>query len=181
MIRVMVDIETTGTRPGCGVWDIGAQVLTEDGALAFFSTTANPDSVSSSARDEATIQWQQSKNTENWEAAHYSEKTEAQILTEFVEFLMPLLEGAKDSEVEFWSQGSFDYPILEFAMRLHKVPYPWKYRQLRDLRTLSAWYGKRLTKDSKSHSALVDAARQMELLIQLLHLRNDQSGVPPHE
>ena len=66
----------------------------------------------------------------------------------------------------FWSQGSFDYNILENAYNACNLELPWKFWQVRDSRTLFDVFNINLktleVNDSgHSHNSLNDAYKQV--------------------
>lgn len=170
--RVMVDIETTGLSPGCRIWQIGAVIITPQlGILEDkFLATANMVGINTVRDDPKTWYWQEEQNQTNWRKSFAQDADEEEILQWFCYWLSkyPMLQ---EKSAEFWSQGSFDYPILEAALKIYPQSMPsaglqWKFWQLRDSRTVFSWHGVKGAKDSLSHNALTDAQRQAELLIQ---------------
>lgn len=170
-VHIVVDIETLGVSPGCGIWDIGAVVVVPAEPSTTdpdrFGMTADPSTTGLDI-DSATVSWQMFKNKNNYELAKLSANTESGILIEFLNWLNVIRQEYPGKKVTFWSQGHFDFPILEAAFKAYGWQVPWKFWECMDLRTVEYWYGKKLPKDSDSHSAIVDAVRESEMLINLM-------------
>jgi inhibitor of KinA sporulation pathway (predicted exonuclease) len=67
---------------------------------------------------------------------------------------------------DYWSKGSFDYPILQAHLGAHKLHTPWLYYQTRDLRTVLKTFGP-VPKATPTHNALEDCALQIRQLTTL--------------
>lgn len=187
-VEVMVDIETTGLKPGCGIWEIGAVAVRRDGVNEKeFEYTINPQSLLRAYPafwDSATINWQETTNRANWHAAHsYDESVEAphQMLIAFFIWCKDIKEASKlrGEEVRYWCKGTaFDFPIIvqmaeDLGMPDHLIP--WKHNQLNDLRTICNVLDRPVPKFAGAHAALVDATHQMaHLLDVLIYLRDKE-------
>ena len=166
-VHVIVDIETLGIKPGCGVWNIGAVVLGPMVSLKYFSAVANPGSCRL-GKHQSTIRWQETTNAVNWQRAlQYDTGDEETILRNFMDFL----DVQPVRNTVYWSQGNFDYPILEAALKFYDLEPPWKFWQCMDLRTLEYWYRKKHRKPEGAHDALVDAKCEAEFLQEVLDQR----------
>lgn len=62
----------------------------------------------------------------------------------------------------FWSKGSFDFNILESLFKDFDESIPWKFYQLRELRTLMQECS--IPKGDVSHNALEDCLNQIDQL-----------------
>lgn len=172
--RVMIDIETLGLKPGAGIWQIGA--VTSDGD--WFNVTVNPDAVITrqgpECSDPSTILWQENYNSKNWEAARglaVPGPGTVNILPaeHFYSWARNYAHGKE--KVEWWSKGNFDFPLIEASIRELQmdVRMPWKYSEIRELRTLMAVCGIYPTKEV-AHDAYQDAVDQMEQLNRCLEI-----------
>lgn len=186
-VEVMIDIETTGTEPGCGIWQIGAvadvPVDLPDGDFGLaFVHTINPYTLDGhqDAWDPETIAWQETTNKEHWDNAMSYDGTVAEapqlMMTAFFSWCRDIkaIADTVGSEVRYWCKGtSFDFPIIErFNRNLggQKILIPWRYGQCNDLRTMCNVLGQPVPKFPGAHNALVDAQKQMYHLINLLYL-----------
>lgn len=72
---------------------------------------------------------------------------------------------------EYWSKGNFDYPILEDVFEQYRLSHicPWKYRQIRDFRTMLKFAQDMGFQPSENiqHDALEDAVQQTQDLIRI--------------
>jgi hypothetical protein len=69
--------------------------------------------------------------------------------------------------LHIWARGpQFDIVVLENAFRQHKLPIPWKYKDILDIRTAIHCSGNHteLAKPGKKHHALSDAIADMKNL-----------------
>ena len=62
----------------------------------------------------------------------------------------------------FWAKGSFDFNILDSLLSDYNEVVPWKFYQLRELRTLMSEC--KVPKGDVSHNALEDCIAQIEQL-----------------
>lgn len=174
-VDLMLDIETTGLKPGCGVWNIGIAVNGLEGCEeATFVCTINPeslDTVEGITADFRTILWQQMSNDENWTVAHSYEKSPDALRTmleDTAEYLQRVRSAASNEgkKLRLWCKGTnFDFPIMEYLYKLFELPVPWYYNELHDLRTVLSICNVRATKGPNSHDALADAETQLEDLL----------------
>jgi hypothetical protein len=65
---------------------------------------------------------------------------------------------------KYWSQGSFDYIILENTMKLLKIEPVWKFWQIRDSRTIGDICKDIPKKPEKAHSPVVDCNHQINVV-----------------
>lgn len=168
-VNVMVDLETTGKAPGCGILTIGAVVFDLENPATFKYDTdfyIHVDAESNLdvglAHDSGTIKWwlEQSKEAyqEAWESPFKQHLAVA--LNKFSMFL----EQLHAEEVIVWANGaSFDFPILEAAYKAVDLPYPIEYRNVRCYRTLKNLFpyvkAEEFT-DGIKHNAFWDAKYQ---------------------
>lgn len=182
--HIMVDIETTGTAIGSGIWQIGAVVMDESlysDRPNTFLMTINPMSLMHSGSkylsSAETLAWQWDKNEDNWnyalqqnfkEGASWGYTPSKSLLTNFSDWLM----GFGYANVELYSRGSFDFQLLRASFALESMDTPWKYYQENDQRTLSKWTSYSRETASPSHNALDDAIQQAKVIAHVFsHLR----------
>jgi len=173
--NVMVDIETTATTRNAGIWQIGAYCIETEEE---FICTINPLSLVTPIRGHSfdweleTIRWQYDNNRKNWLAALSLDVTDnsafAEHLLAFKTFLRNCHSGWQ-TKLVLWCKGTdFDFPILSNSLVLECLGIPWRYYQLRDLRSVAAVMGQEMSRENISHNALEDAIAQGKWLKMLL-------------
>lgn len=180
-VRVVVDIETLGKKPGCVVLAVGA-VAWRDGiaCASFYRVIDLEDSIRlGMAIDGDTLRWWLQQPREAFEAAigyHGAQRgTALEVMTEFQGW------GRHNGCAEYYGNSpSFDLSILEALMDRVGVAVPWEYWQERCVRTELAMYERlgvnvpdlrKAVMESMpavhiKHHALHDAGFEVELLIQ---------------
>jgi|APHM01.1.fsa_nt_gi hypothetical protein len=154
--RVMVDIETLGTMPGCVILSVGACYFEPGNGVVGerFYTEIDKQSCREAGLtvDEETEAWWESQDDD----------------------LVPLdgdtsLSVALDDLRHFafradevWANGpAFDCAILEAAYHAVDIEPPWEYHEERDVRTIRALPGAvELEFGGRKHNALDDAVHQ---------------------
>lgn len=161
--HVMIDLETMATTPNCAIVSIGAVI---------FEPRAN---VITDGMFYEELDWEcqdryRNKETMKWWA---EQSNEARSSLAGLEELKSCLEAfarwlPKDAKV--WGNGSiFDIAILEDAYRQYKLPIPWKFWNVRDMRTIKDLYesargGTGSKREGVKHHALHDAIHQAKYL-----------------
>lgn len=134
--RIMLDIETLGTRPGSKILSIGAvkfdlehEVFTDSYSLKISRDDKR------FVEDPDTLQWWDKQDPFTKRMTFGGTTSYELSLEVFNKWITRVTENYKTRE--FWCKGaSFDFPLLEFAYRITGVPVPWKYCEQRCLRTL---------------------------------------------
>lgn len=163
-LNLSLDIETTGLKPGCGVWQIGCVAV--EMPEHSFCVTVDPIAVLNSwPMDGTTVKWQQEKNRENWELAHLHFDCQ-EVITALVSFADWYRGLAANYDIRLWTKGPhFDIAILDAAYDRIGHPSPWKYNSIRDMRTLESLFPDvQVPKPDGAHNALVDAKHQAEVI-----------------
>jgi DNA polymerase III epsilon subunit-like protein len=174
MKHIMVDLETYGTRAGCGILSIGA-VFFDWNKPAWqgptFYTAVNRESCKAAGLVEQadTLKW--------WE----DQGSKARVVWQEIETAPPLAAALslfndwahankKDSISGLWGNGAdFDNPILSAAHHATGVKQPWGPFQGRCYRTLKALRPDvKLVRQGTHHNALDDALSQAEHAVRLL-------------
>ncbi len=161
--HVMIDLETMGVTPESAIVSIGA---------VLFDPRANKVSKKTFYKE---LSWEDQgrliyPDTNEW---WYSDKvTDAARealdgLDDLEDVLVELAEWLpKDAKV--WGNGAtFDISMLEDAYRQHHIEAPWKFWNIRDMRTITDMYESArggFGKNSKgvAHNALQDAINQAQ-------------------
>ncbi len=66
--------------------------------------------------------------------------------------------------VRYWSQGAFDYIILENTIKALKLEPVWKFWEIRDSRTIGSICKDIPKKPTKAHSPVVDCNHQINVI-----------------
>ena len=171
--EVMIDIETLSTKNNACILTIGAikfnrtnttvkplEELTNEKKTFYVRINRKSCLLLGMDVDVKTIEWWNTLPEEVRHEAIYNKENRMEIrraLTELSEFLIGVNL--------FWSQGSFDYNILENAYKVCNMPLPWKYWQIRDSRTIFDFLNVDLKSikidGSNSHNALDDSYKQI--------------------
>jgi len=162
MRHVMLDIETTGVKPGCNVVSIGmCEVWKPENS--FYAVLADQGGVN----DPSTIEWwgkQKGKPSYDTfdEYKHNSQICNPVSLHGAVKFL-------DTPDTILWCKGAdFDYSILGHTLRQYGLKFPVKYNRFLCLRTTLILTGDYKKSFGASHNALDDAKEQSKHLIKAL-------------
>jgi hypothetical protein len=172
MERVMVDIETFSTAFNGVIRSIGAVVFNseEETVKTFFECGVSIESClwAGLKTDDETIEWWRKQTKEVREQLMSKESYQLEtVLASFNEAVQIL--GVNLDETEIWSHGStFDIVILESAYKAVGLKPWWKYKNVRDTRTLFAVADYKYEAKG-GHDALEDANRQAEAVILCLN------------
>src|SRR5690554_1258766 len=175
----MLDIETLGTDQDAIVIAIGAVFFdpkSERTGAEFYRKLNFQDQIDLGRRPtQGTIEFwlNQSKEAQ----AVFSEVgvSTAQALREFRQFV---LENSEEGKCKPWGNGpSFDLTIMETLLKDFKVELPWKFWNVRCLRTFKEYIynGKDLKREGVYHHALDDCKHQIKV-IQKGHSKELQHG-----
>lgn len=163
--RVMLDLETMGTRPGCAIVAIGAVRFDDEGEVAsFYRRVDLEDAVRCGlSMDAETVKW--------WMGQ--ADGVRAEWIGKGVGLENALL-GFKHwlGEVdELWGCGAdFDNAILGAAYEAVGLPVPWNFRANRCYRTVKALApGLRVEREGYHHHALDDARHQVRHLLAIFN------------
>ena len=163
MPECMLDLETWGQRPGCAIRSIGAVMFNRKkcipGAEFYCNITDSSNAAAGLHKDPDTVKW--------W--ARQSGAAQAGLLQDQIE----LDEGVKafiawfkaQKGVRVWCLGAtFDAPVIEAAMHALKLSAPWKFWNVRCVRThydLHDFDPKMVDRKGTYHNALDDAKHQV--------------------
>lgn len=179
MKRVMIDLETLGTAPGCVVLSIGAVEFDDDGAGPEVMTCVinKADSLRRGlAVDPNTEAWWEKQSEE---ARCVLAMADDPALSRSLVYALGMFEdylvrrGGPDG-VEVWGNGAdFDNAILAACYRAVGLEAPWKFWNNRCYRTLKALHPEiKLERVGTYHNALDDAVTQAEHATRLLRFHN---------
>lgn len=156
----MVDLETTGVDPGCGILTIGAVCFDQNfNELSLFETAVNhEESVRMGFKDNpSTMEWWLKQKPDAYNAAFCGTNPPDIALKEFADWI-------RSNGIRFiWGNGaSFDNTILEAAYKHLDVDVPWYFFNNRCYRTIKALRtGIQLDRVGVHHKALDDAVSQL--------------------
>ena len=182
---IMVDIETLANSSNSAITQIGAVVFDRYSGKIIDKFKINVDAQScidlGMEMNVDTIEWWMTQSKEARESI--LEKPRLLIdkaLTDFVDFIMKNWNIIYDKEnilfnpmdVNIWCHATFDEPNLENAFRKSKIPIPWHYRSIRDLRTLVDLANYEINYDNNlgvAHDALSDCIFQIEYTVECIN------------
>ncbi len=163
-LSTMIDLETLATTPDAVILQIAAvkfdpfdDYLTRGVGLADLQTLdimVDVDSQPDRNVNPETLDWWAQQDPQVQERIFSPDNRVA-----FKDALMTLHRFVWNSSGRIWCQGtSFDISILEHAYRAIDHPYPWRYWQARDGRTLLDLVAVNLP--VATHDAVADCYRQ---------------------
>ena len=172
---LMLDLETTGTRPGCCILSIGVAGIDKNGLEVNFYVRISYEKSKAEGFDDdpGTIAWWRKLDEETRrEAFGGTDDEPEEIVREFVSFVEKNFD-TKAKNFSVWSKGSdFDFPILKVYFDAYDLATPWPFWAQRDYRTIQAVFPfiKKAESNVEKHNALEDAKAQMRGLITFMSL-----------
>lgn len=164
---LMIDLETTGTKPGCRVLTLGAFGFNKDGEQCEFYVRMNPLKMPDGTfhDDSSTMEWWNSQAPEAYAEAFEGKADPKDALAEFKTFFLKNFDTAsRTNKFEVWSCGiDFDFPILLEFMEKFGYKGLWKFWQQYDYRTIKNCFPgvKMFEQNTCNHTALEDSKAQM--------------------
>jgi len=156
--RVMVDIETLGTEPGCAILSIGAAVFDHDGVDETWAMSVDLESCEAYGLDAdlSTLSWWLKRSDEAQAAALEGGEPLGDVLREFTQWYR-----SRNADQLWANSPIFDVAILDAACERVGIESPWSFWELRDYRTLSDLaIAEDIEREGTSHEALDDAVHQ---------------------
>lgn len=159
--NVMLDLETTGTKPGYGILSIGA--CTFDRKHKFYERIDPASSRIYLKEDIDTLRWWHKQDIRIREEAFGGTLELTTVLDRFHDWFRTL-NNKNHKRTMIWGNGAdFDLPILAYAYYAVDRPVPWAPFNGRCYRTLKNLLPHvTLPRASVSHHALDDAIHQAE-------------------
>lgn len=181
-MNLMIDLETLGTSSKAPVISIGACYFDETGVKQhFYAVLDIKQQIDSGLRkvDADTIKW--------WMGQEGAAKKvfQEELGVQAIEGLQPVeyyyTENNRHSLEEFsrfcflhedikpWGNGStFDITILESLLEDYNLLPPWKFYNIRDMRTFKEYVydGSETKREGTHHNALDDAIYQAEVVVE---------------
>lgn len=176
---LMIDIETLGTRPDAATVQIAARFFNQDGTKGpHISLRIEPDERASFSL--STISWWCTHDGAatarpivfNPRAVRMTEKSACLLINEFIE------KESDPQTVRIWGNGAnFDPVIIESMYHRNNIAVPWKFWNIRCLRTLRALFPQiARSKPTTAHDALSDADAQIDSVIAVNKLLSAQDA-----
>jgi len=158
--RIMLDVETLGTEPGCAIVSIGAVWFGPDGITNEWYRSVDVESCQDAGLtiDADTMLWWLNQDDDVREQLAGGEDL-ASALTQLATKLHPISQ--------LWAcPPAFDCAILEAAYDHVGQPVPWKHYERRCYRTVRETVGlPDLERQGDHHNALDDARHQARRLV----------------
>lgn len=178
-INIMMDIETTGVRPGCRVLSIGLVEFDEKGTID--SLLVHPKlSDQVGVDDGKTMGWWDTQSAEAksvfadnhilGESVEYVYKRIKTFIDDLVDARKSLSQGLEKVDVCIWGNGAtFDNSIVQHMFYAKGLPIPWNTFGDRCYRTAINMLGRpSLQRQGVHHNALDDAMYQANCLIKAI-------------
>ena len=165
MLNVMIDLETLGTKPDAPILSIGAVYFDPDTGLFGCKFHVKLDFIEACKDrqiDPATVEWWMGQSDEARTAL--TDPGEGYSKHDALYHLSAFLDN--EGDVKVWGNGAtFDISMLEDLYRQLDTSIPWKFYNVRDVRTIvAAAEGivdrKDIPFDGIKHDALADAVHQ---------------------
>lgn len=162
-IDVMIDIETASTKRNALILSVAAIKFDPFSEKVFDGIYLKPDLESQLEEgrvvDDSTIEWwaKQEKNIlqESWD------DTDRIPLPDFLQQFNKFVWNSR----MYWAKGpTFDMIILEDFYASQLRPVPWKYHQVKDVRTIYDLAPELIITNAEAHNCLADCAVQIEIL-----------------
>lgn len=179
-INIMMDIETTGVRPGCRVLSIGLAVfyvVNGEGTIGR-TTTIYPSLTDQAGIDDpSTMDWWSTQSPEArgvFADNHINGVTVGKAFELFKEYIQNVVDwhkslndGAEKVNVCIWGNGAtFDNSIVQRMFEAKGYPVPWNTFGDRCYRTAFNMLGRpSLPREGVHHNALDDAIYQAQCLV----------------
>ena len=183
-INIMMDIETTGVRPGCRVLSIGLAVfylVNGEGTIGR-TTTIYPSLTDQAGIDDpSTMDWWSVQSPEArgvFADNHINGVTVGKAFELFKEYIQNVVDwhkslndGAEKVNVCIWGNGAtFDNSIVQRMFEAKGYPVPWNTFGDRCYRTAINMLGRPpLVRNGTHHNALDDAIYQAQCLMHVLN------------
>lgn len=174
---LMIDIETTGTKPGCKVLSLGAFGFGEhcQQCQYYEKFSAIAQTEAGFKDEESTMEWWKKQPEDVMLEAFSNPMEPAAAIEKFEKFLSENFDpSAKNFEV--WSCGiDFDFPILRHLFEHYGHEFKWKFWQQRDYRTIKSLFKvcKKSEGNVEKHNSLEDAKAQMRGL-RAFHIQENE-------
>lgn len=166
--RYMIDLETLGLKHDAVILSIGAVEFDSDGPILGRELYIELDTDIQPAHvvDMSTLKWWIHQTTLGNPIPIHGKIKPRQACYMLIDFF-----GKLEKDAEIWANGiNFDMPKLDYLMEIQDMYVPWKYNQVRDLRTLSKIFPHIPAPiNQHKHNALSDAKCQAQYTADILY------------
>jgi hypothetical protein len=164
-MNLTIDFETLGTEANSPVISLGAVLFLEDRIVNTFYTTLDINQQIKDGRIPSgdTIKWWMNQSEKARSVFNEEAKDTVAGLKDFLWFV-----NQSTGTIEPWGNGSnFDITIIEHLLTMYNLTIPWKFWNIRDLRTFKEYVynGKQTERKGVHHNALDDAIYQAQVVI----------------
>lgn len=178
--ELMIDIETTGQKPGCKVLTLGAFGFDKGGNQVEFykQFKTAPQQGAGLTDDVSTMDWWARQDPAIAAEAFGGSTEPDEGLAEFKKWIYENFEFGRYSRFRVWCCGlDFDFPILNHFMATFGYQFPWKFWDQYDYRTIKNVFPviKASEGNVAKHTALEDARAQMRGLREFYKLKADDN------
>lgn len=165
MKDLMIDIETLDTLPTSAILSIGAVYFDrETGEISdkFYTRIEFSNAVAIGTVSPLTLEWWSKQSEEARNEAFSGKEHPFNACHDFSKFIKP--------NTLVWGNGSvFDITILENWFRMCEIEIPWKFWNVRDVRTIVDWFNidtRLYTREGVHHNAIDDCLHQIKYMCQ---------------
>ena len=161
-MKIMIDLETLGTKPNSAILSIGAVAFDDNGIHDEFYLNVDLESSLDKGFDidPSTVYWWLSQDKQAGEVLSKDKKPISVALISLVCFFN------KNLPHEVWANSpSFDLVMLKNAWDKHGIKTPYRFWIERDFRTFLSLTNADRVKPKIAHNALEDAKSQAQTLI----------------
>ena len=139
MPHIMIDLETLDTKPSAAIVSIGAcgfEITNGDIGNTFYQKVALSSAIDGRTISADTLKWWMTQDRDVRASTFDGVTLFPQALRDLAAFVLQI-EDEVGCACHVWGNGStFDISILEDAYRQHGIPVPWKFYNVRDVRTI---------------------------------------------
>lgn len=172
MEDVMIDIETPGTKPGCGVLSIGAAYFDRQGNVGGkFYACMGLNGFAVGSVDPGTLLWWSNQSDQAKMDLFSGKDLPSDVVDQLQKFIKP--------SAKVWGNGStFDISILEAWFGLLGKEVPWKFWNVRDVRTVVDLLDipkKNMVFEGTAHNALDDVIHQIKYMTKAMKVHYDKN------
>lgn len=170
MQNIMVDIETLGTNADAVVLSIGAvffDTTTKELGPKFIMNLKIENQLSTRSINADTLRWWMSQSNAAKKVFSDEALSTVVVLSAFVKWVEA--NAPEDGNVKPWGNGSsFDISILEHLLLEYNLKAPWRYNNVRDLRTFKEYVANDapIMNAGVKHNALDDAIAQANYVME---------------
>lgn len=174
MTHLMIDLETLGTNSEAPVLSIGAAFFnpsTSEVLATFHQKIEFESACEGRELSPSTVKWWLEQEKEAQDALFEDDPIRASLALE--KFVQWIDEHSERDQVKPWGNGAtFDISIIESLLHQYSLSIPWKFYNVRDVRTIVDCAKPLVQRDSikfegVKHDALADALHQAKYVSEM--------------